>query len=292
MGVTNNCARFLFHAKAHHVDFENTLMLGRQQLYTTENELKEVIPAEPHDGMSEILSGTYAEPLFQALGARVVDSLDFSPYEEATVIHDLNVPIPNHLKAKYHVVFDGGTLEHVFNFPAAIKNCMDFLKPGGHFISITPCNNQCGHGFYQFSPELFYSLFTKQHGFAMIFMYLAVELPNGIRDWYEVINPEVAKARVTLLNAYPTYLMILAKKEFDYVHELKVFQSDYSTIWTSHSVANEQLPLGFFVSLYRKLFPKKIRDYIYRLKSGRSDLREIEGLGLANPKYYRKVIKK
>ncbi len=267
-------------------------MLGRQQLYTTENELMEIIPLEYHRAIGDILSSNYAEPLFQTLGANQVDSVDFSSYEDATIIHDLNVPIPQHLKMKYNVVFDGGTLEHIFNFPVAIKNCMSFLEIGGHFISITPCNNQCGHGFYQFSPELFYSLFKRQYGFKMVLIYLAVEQPDGIRDWYEVINPDVVKARVTLRNSNPSYLMILAKKEFEYDLDLKPFQSDYSEVWTKHSKENSQPSKGYFASLYRKLFPKPFRDFIYRLKSGGSGLKEIEGLGMVNSKYYKKISKK
>jgi 2-polyprenyl-3-methyl-5-hydroxy-6-metoxy-1,4-benzoquinol methylase len=54
-------------------------------------------------------------------------------------------------------VFDGGTLEHIFDYPTAIKNCMKMVKPGGHLLLTTPANNWFGHGFYQFSPELFYS---------------------------------------------------------------------------------------------------------------------------------------
>ena len=71
-----------------------------------------------------------------------------------------------HLKNKYTLVIDGGCLEHIFNFPVAIKNCMEMLQEGGHFIGITPANNLMGHGFYQFSPELYFRIFSKENGFA------------------------------------------------------------------------------------------------------------------------------
>jgi hypothetical protein len=45
-----------------------------------------------------------------------------------------------------------------FNFPVALANAMKMAKIGGHFAARTPANNQCGHGFYQFSPGLFYRI--------------------------------------------------------------------------------------------------------------------------------------
>lgn len=289
MGVTSNCAEFLFYTLRHNVNYEHSVMLGRQQLYATEKELKGIFPPANHDDIKLMLSGKYAESFFERLGAKQVDSLDFSEYEGASLIHDLNTPIPDRLKGKYTLLFDGGTLEHVFNFPVAIRNCMDLIKMGGHFISITPCNNHCGHGFYQFSPELFYSLFTKQHGFKIQMLYLAVELPDGKREWYEVADPNEVKSRVTLQNAFPSYLMVLAKKEFQYDQELNVFQSDYSEAWVTHSEQTDLPPSNFIVVLYRKLLPEWLRDFIYKIRHGSKGVKQLPGLGVVNSVYYKKI---
>ena len=80
----------------------------------------------------------------------------------------MNKEVPPSLKGQYSMVLDGGTLEHVFNFPVAIKNCMEMLRVGGHYIGITPTNNFMGHGFYQFSPELYCSIFTRENGFELV----------------------------------------------------------------------------------------------------------------------------
>ncbi len=291
MGITNNCAEFLFHTLNHHVNYERTVMLGRQQLYATEKELLKISPFASQQQVKAVVDGKYAELLFEILGAKEVDSLDFSDYEGASIIHDLSRPIPEQLKGKYSALFDGGTLEHIFNFPVAIRNCMDLLKTGGHFISITPCNNHCGHGFYQFSPELFYSLFTLQHGFKIQLVYLAVESGAGKREWYEVVDPNEVKSRVTLKNAFPSYLMILAKKENQYDGELNVFQSDYTEAWSSHSVKTVISPPGFFKRLYRDVLPEKLRSFLYKIRH-RNEEAQIPGLGVANSKFYRKIIRK
>ena len=41
----------------------------------------------------------------------------------------------------------------------------DLCKNGGTIIHSLPSNNNCGHGFWQFSPELFFSLYNEKNGF-------------------------------------------------------------------------------------------------------------------------------
>src|SRR4029079_542898 len=147
----------LFYSKNQGVNFENTCMLGRLHLYATHEQLKECISKYKNatKNIDQVnFKDEYSEPLFEILGAKNVQSMDFSSYENASIIHDLNNPVPKDLHKKFTCVVDGGTLEHIFNFPVAIKSCMQMLSVGGHFIGISPVNNQMGHGFYQFSPEL------------------------------------------------------------------------------------------------------------------------------------------
>jgi hypothetical protein len=82
-------------------DFKTTLMIGRQSLYVRQAELDSA-------GLQGI-AGCYAEETFRALGASEVDSLDASEYEGATIVHDLNDPLPQELTGRYTLVFDGGT---------------------------------------------------------------------------------------------------------------------------------------------------------------------------------------
>ncbi|MCA1572803.1 MAG: hypothetical protein LC798_21415 [Chloroflexi bacterium] len=43
------------------------------------------------------------------------------------------------------MVLDGGTLEHVFDYPTALRGALDAVRLGGHFIAVTPANGWCGH---------------------------------------------------------------------------------------------------------------------------------------------------
>ena len=295
MGITRNCTRFLAYAKSKDVSFERTVMLGRQVLYVTPQEIKSQFEYFKLTSTLAEAESNFAESLFHSLGARVIDSIDYSDFEGATVITDMNEAIPPQLKEQYSVVFDGGTLEHVFNFPQAIKNCMDMLKIGGHFIAITPANNQCGHGFYQFSPELFFSIFNSENGFELQQLIIGVDLPEkGIRDWYKVKEPAKVKRRVTLTNSQPTYLMVLARK-IKSTNELvlKPMQSDYQNVWEVHNSIKSNNPIEtetYWIFLYRKYVPEILKRIIRKIRNQSSERQEvIKELGFVNPSFFEKL---
>ena len=81
---------------------------------------------------------------------------------------------------------DAGSLEHVFDVPTAIRNCMRMVAPGGYFLAITPANNTMGHGFYQFSPELFYRVLSDANGFTVERMLVT---GTSSTRWFEVADP-------------------------------------------------------------------------------------------------------
>jgi hypothetical protein len=91
-------------------------------------------------------------------------------------------------------VFDGGTLEHVFNFPTTIAGCLSLPKVGGHHIMTSPANNQMGHGFYQFSPDLFYRVFSPENGYELRALFLAPTYSEG--QWFAINDPAKVGARV------------------------------------------------------------------------------------------------
>ena len=294
MGITGNCAKFLLYAKQQGVSYSSMIMLGRQQMLLNSQE-SERLATELGVQIDDIKKIEYAEPFFERLGASVVASVDHSQFEGATVIHDLNKPLPENLASKFSAVFDGGTLEHVFNFPQAIKNCMDMLEIGGHFISITPANNFCGHGFYQFSPELFFSLFSEEHGFKTKVVAVSVELP-GVPNatWYKIKNPREVKQRVVLTNSNPTTLMVVAEKLKDTKDiQLTPFQSDYAYVWAVHdsiSAGKKIESESPWVHYYRKITPEFIKRFVRNVINRKlNQIENIEGLGIVNPNFFTKI---
>jgi len=183
----------------------------------------------------ELLSAAnrHTESFWPLLGARSVHSMDASAYEGADLIHDLNTPVPVRFRGQYSVVVDGGCIEHIFNAVQAVKNCMEMVKVGGHYLCVTVANSLLGHGFYQFSPEWAFRVFAPQNGFVARCV-LLVEVGIRAPRFYKVIDPIVVHRRVELAWGIPSYLMVLAQREA----EMPIFattpqQSDYATQWSS-----------------------------------------------------------
>jgi hypothetical protein len=237
MGLDNTAAQTLCGAKSAGADFTSTMMIGRQWLLAAPDVVREVArlhgaavpPAEPGQ--------PFAEPFFEMLGARQVDSLDVSTFEGATIQHDLNRPIPDRLKGKYDLVFDGGSLEHVFNFPVALQSCMEMVKPGGHFVQVSNANNFMGHGLWQISPELMYRSMSAANGFQVIAIMLR-ELhwsrrKGDRRGPYHIArDPDELGWRVELANRHPTYIITIARRSGSGpLFAEPPQQSDYQRLW-------------------------------------------------------------
>ena len=101
---------------------------------------------------------------FQALGFSDLQTLDYSDYEGASIPFDLNSgETPEKYKDAFDVIYDGGTIEHVFHLPNALKSLVWMLKPGGRIIHFSPAANHLEHGFYMFSPTFFSDYYEANH---------------------------------------------------------------------------------------------------------------------------------
>jgi len=236
MGISLNDAKLLVRIAAKGTSFSKVLTLARQQIFFRPEELTESLLGA---GVSRDRTNRFldlardegsAEPLFEVLGATEITSLDYSDYQGATIRHDLNLPVDPKHHRQFDLVFDGGTLEHVFNFPTAVRSAMEMVKPGGAFISVTPANNQMGHGFYQFSPELFYNILSKDNGYRVEAM-IAIELSPANR-WYSVANPAIIGSRVTLTSFFGVNIFVHAvREEVREIFAKTPQQSDYTVLW-------------------------------------------------------------
>jgi hypothetical protein len=101
-----------------------------------------------------------ARAFFRSLGFERCLGLDVSNYEGAEIVHDLNRPDP---PAQHHgsadLVFDGGTVEHVFHLPNALAVVHQLLRVDGLAIHSLPSNGYLDHGFYQLCPTLLYDYY-------------------------------------------------------------------------------------------------------------------------------------
>lgn len=238
MGLNVNSLAFLLRARAWGVPFGHVLMIGRQSLAVTVADIRRLVKRETSATMNlnlrrlDLGSDVYAEQFFTLCGATTVDSMDKTAYEGATVLHDLNLPVPETLFNKYDLIVDGGSLEHIFNIPVALGSYMKMLKVGGHYVCNTATNNYSGHGFYQLSPELFFAAFAPENGFNVLDACLYEE--NGRNEWYKLSPPANAARRMTFQNNVPAHLLILARKTADTaIFENIPQQRMYDAAWTA-----------------------------------------------------------
>jgi hypothetical protein len=216
VGLNIDGTRSLMYAKTQGVCFSRTAMIGRPELHLSADALRTNLldfgyfaAASEHDDLIN-KAGGFAEPLLTALGAIEICSFDASDYEGASNVHDFNFPIDESVKNRFTAVIDGGTLEHIFNFPVAIKNCMELVAVGGHFIGITPTNNWLGHGFYQFGPELFFRIFSVANGFRIVRMIMFENRAGA--EWFEVADLRRSEKECHLLMHNPPVYWCLPKR--------------------------------------------------------------------------------
>jgi len=222
----------------------------------------------------------FADEMFcEALKFESVASIDFSPYEGASVIQDIGAPLRPGLAGQFDLAIDGGTLEHVFNFPIAVGNLMRLVSVGGAVYTQSPCNSLAGHGFYQFSPELMHRVFSEQNGFEIAFVRIAmahnlsIEQTTG-QHVYDVMDPAKYGGRVMLACQNPAVMMCLAVKRSDVEPFTEpVLQSDYLEKWSGEAPAHlnwkgrlvEKVGktfafLPFFITRYRDRKDASIRN--------------------------------
>jgi len=266
MGIIRSNAAFYLDARARGVDFSRTLTLGRQRLYLSPADLAALAARYRPDLRGHLDDLRYGEPadefLKRFLGVRDLQALDHSAYEGAAITHDLNAPLPAHLHEQFDAVIDSGTLEHVFNLPAAIASCMQLVKRGGTLFLSSPANNMCGHGFYQVSPELFFRLFKDANGFSLGRLVLVTHPFPGAelsahQTWYEAIDPAEIGARAPLMTRTPAFLMLEAQR-IDIVPVLATppLQSDYVTRWSAAGAPGRSAAGGLGRAIFRRLPPR------------------------------------
>jgi hypothetical protein len=291
VGIDIHNLNLLAHARDLGASFNRTLAIGRQALYIEEFELEQHRRLRGLPQLSEpaiALSGPrYFEPLArQWLGASVTDSVDASAYEDARIIHDMNLPWPTDSaeRGSYDTVLDFGCLEHVFNFPVAWRNCVDLCCIGGHVLHSLPANNLSGHGFYQFSPELFFNLYQQKNGFELRGLYFAMK--GDRQHWWKVANPMELKRRVNLRNSHEVYVLVIARKLGDVGPLPAPQQSDYAQDEWVNMPAARTTASGGRRALIRQLARVGLID---AMRAGRERWRALRrsGFDMPEPDYLR-----
>jgi Methyltransferase domain len=189
--------------------FGDTATLGRQEIFYERR-------------------GEFAEHMLaHRYQSTCVHSYDVSDYEGATHIMDLNQP--QVFAQQYQTIFDGGTLEHIFDVAQALRNIDQMCAPGGQIIHIVPSNNYNGHGFYQFHSDVFYSWYNADRGYSNTEVFYADAVNKHNSYWWRA--PALrGQYRQEFNPDCHLYLMMRTQKTHD-KQNMNVQATDYEYRW-------------------------------------------------------------
>ena len=297
MGIILSNVALMAQARQRGVCFDCVLTIGHLNLYLRQDQIRQLADRYgPNIDPAAFADDRYANKFLEAfLGARSVQSLDYSDYEQCDIVHDMNQPVDPGQYEKFDVVIDGGSLEHIFNFPVAIANCMNMVKVGGSVFLFTMANNHAGHGFYQFSPELFFRIFQPENGFAIRDVILDVhgfpgaELSHST-TCYSVADPAVVKTRVGLVTKSPVMMMVHATRtEAKSILVAPPIQSDYSSIYAIDVAPTEPTQHGNAVfRAIRSAARSVFRSLPSRCQNVVNGYRQLRHYSFSNRRFYKR----
>lgn len=251
MGLFKPALRFLIQQHRAAPFRGRVLTLGRQCVYATHDEVTQMMreegiePAElsadqtrtnipawkntPHERfMSDV-------GFFHLLGVTDISALDYSAFESAEIVADLNQPLDESLHGRFDVVIDSGTTEHIFDVARAFANTVELLRVGGRAIHITPTNNFANHGFYQFSPT-FFGDFYRANRFSPIEVFVAEETLRGSRTVaFEVFPWDLDRQPTWMTSTKRLLSLCVATKTQSSTAEAIPLQSYYAEIFDGGS---------------------------------------------------------
>ncbi len=145
-----------------------------------------------------------------------------------------------------------------------------------------PANENMGHGFYQFSPELFFRVFNPENGFHLrkIVLYDAWKADAA---FYEVKDPALV-GRVEVNSSPSLLLMVLAQRIADVpMLTVRPQQSDYAAAWQRSADGEAKQPrrigeLRNFLSPYWPFWLRLLKGKLTnRLRNGPPTLNNTRG---------------
>ncbi|MGH6810896.1 MAG: hypothetical protein ACREDM_00650 [Methylocella sp.] len=230
MGIDIHVLNFLKFARRKQA-FGRVATIGRQQITVPIDKLKSALNLKGY-----LNYGPYCEELLIGhFAATVVESFDNSDYEHATHIADMNKPLA--VQNRYDTVLDGGCIEHIYNIPQALRNVSEICSAGGQILHVSPTNNFCGHGFWQVSPELFFTLYSEANGYRETEVFLA-DLANE-QFWYQVREPREGE-RANVTSSTPMYALVRTRRTKVFSHD-DVQQSDYVFAWKCNQKSSPKI---------------------------------------------------
>jgi hypothetical protein len=287
MGVSNSYIRLLMREGNRKKFTGKVLQLGKQLVIATEESIERLAEEEkfelseprcdpgyfdsPYPGVI----GISDEYLFQRLGFDVVDSLDKSSFEGANVIHDMNCLLDRGFKniGSYDLIIDGGTIEHIFHTPNALKNIFDLLVVDGRVIHLSPVN-MINHGYYNFATFFFEEYYAANEFLINECGVIKIPDENNNDRWLytscDKSSQFMRSLNQTLFDGAVFGLNFIATKTNNSTGDKVPQQGVYVGTWDSSKASPEHGNSGLIhgdsplKSLYRKILTVPVLKYLAR----------------------------
>jgi SAM-dependent methyltransferase len=212
------------------------------------------------------------EDYFRALGFENVSSIDISSDENPTYILDLGKEQNNDLNSQFDLIFDGGTIEHIFTPEIALKNIVKMLKVGGSVIHQIPCNNLVEHGFFQFSPS-FFEKFYEENGFSVSEILLTCRKHTFMEEYlrskvYIYDKKEMFRMHVNNINLPGQILLHVVAKKKGHIKKVNIPKYDIQAENKSEKImVSSNMTQQLIKTIMKKIFPRNIILMIGKLLS-------------------------
>jgi SAM-dependent methyltransferase len=103
-----------------------------------------------------------------------------------TQIFDLNRGIlEERLRGAFDTVINFGTTEHVLNQLNAFRIIHDAVKPGGHIVHNLPCVGYIDHGFFAYTPRVFFDI-AGYNDYELV--YFEFQKPTQGKELYSIVR--------------------------------------------------------------------------------------------------------
>lgn len=187
----------ILEGKRSYKDFNqcNFLMLGKLKVVGGGYKyIRQILDARHFECRDNVIGvGGYREvdsyELLKWLGFHEVHALDCSDYEGADTIFNLvNIDVPDSLRNQFDYIYDGGTLQQIFNVPQALVNLCKMVKVNGHIIMDIPSANYVDHGFYCFQPMVLIKFFESNGFLINSINLMGIEKKNN--KLYHIFSPD------------------------------------------------------------------------------------------------------
>lgn len=264
MGINRTNSKLLMRSD---VKFDGTVcQLGRQTIRFSSNQLqkdaKEVNFQMKH---SPVFSRGLEcnETYFRALGFENVFSIDISSDENPTFIMDLGEEQNNDFNSKFDLIFDGGTIEHIFNPEIALKNIVQMLKVGGSVVHQIPCNNLVEHGFFQFSPS-FFEKFYEENGCSISEILLTCRKYTFMEEYlrskvYIYDKQEMFRMHLNNINLPGQTLLHVVAKKKENIKKVNIPKYDIQSEFKSEkTMVSSNMTQQLIKTIMKKIFPRNI----------------------------------